>query len=268
MNNFEIILLSTFIVFSVICIALCIQAHYRYKKKAGIDNESSFLNRYEYFGQPVYNQSAEHQGPGYELLLREFNPDTRYWQLPQNVANFPLSKIVETIQRMDLNDGQPLRSLALNMTVSQMVDYHADYFFTWVLGIVDVQKLIVEINKDDILSANYVQQLKLRRTLKRLAQSRIYVAIENVDSSAQTYERLRKFLPYTDYLKFNINAFNKSATHWIDITLAQWKRKCARWNVVTMAGKIEKPTQEALVDQLHIGLRQGYFYGQPTMLHK
>lgn len=39
MNNFEIILLSTFIMFSVICIALCIQAHYRYKKKVGIDNE-------------------------------------------------------------------------------------------------------------------------------------------------------------------------------------------------------------------------------------
>lgn len=69
MNNFEIILLSTFIFFSVICI----QAHYRYKKKVGIDNESSFLNRYEYFGQPVYNQSAEYQGRGYELLLREFN---------------------------------------------------------------------------------------------------------------------------------------------------------------------------------------------------
>lgn len=30
-------------------------------------------NRYEYFGQPVYNQFAEYQGPGYELLLREFN---------------------------------------------------------------------------------------------------------------------------------------------------------------------------------------------------
>lgn len=30
-------------------------------------------NRYEYFGQPVYSQSAEYQGPGYELLLREFN---------------------------------------------------------------------------------------------------------------------------------------------------------------------------------------------------
>ena len=59
----------------------------------------------------------------------------------------------------------------------------------------------------------------------------------------------------TDYLKFNINAFNKSSPHWIDITLVQWKRKCVRWNVVTMAGKIEKPTQEVLVDQLHIGLR-------------
>lgn len=110
-----------------------------------------------------------------------------------------MSKIVEIIQRIDLNDGQPLRSLALNMTVSQMVDYHADYFFTWVLGIVDVQKLIVEINKDDILSANYVQQLKLRRTLKKLSQSKICVAIENVDSSTQTYDRLRKFLPYTEH---------------------------------------------------------------------
>ena len=30
-------------------------------------------NRYEYFGQPVYNQFAEYQGLGYELLLREFN---------------------------------------------------------------------------------------------------------------------------------------------------------------------------------------------------
>lgn len=110
-----------------------------------------------------------------------------------------MSKIVEIIQRIDLNDGQPLRSLALNMTVSQMVDYHADYLFTWVLGIVDVQKLIVEINKEDILRANYVQQLKLLRTLKKLSQSKIYVAIENVDSSAQTYDRLRKLLPYTEH---------------------------------------------------------------------
>lgn len=266
-NNLVSILWTTFIFFTLLCLVLCIQAHYRYKKKTGIDNDDAFLKRYEYFGQPVYNQNEHHSGRSYELLLREFNTANQRWQLPQNVANFPLSKIVQTIQHIDFDEVQPLRKLALNMTVSQIVDYHANYFFTWVLGIVDVQQLVVEIDMNDINKLGWIKRHQFRHSLKKLQRTQVQIAIENVDSSAQTYKSLRQYLPYIDYLKFNINAFNKSATNWIDITLAQWQRQCASWNVQVIVGKIETSDHKALVDQLKIGLRQGYVYGQPEMLN-
>lgn len=103
----------------------------------------------------------------------------------------------------------------------------------------------------------------MRSLLKKLDHTTVKVTIEDVDSTQRTYVMLRPFLPYIDYLKFNINSFEKSANHWIDITLAQWQRRAEKYGIVATVSKVEEADQVQLADQLGISLRQGYAYGQP-----
>lgn len=262
---FKSLLWWSFVSFTLICISFCLEAHHRYKNKNGIDNNKEFLNRYEYFGQPVFNKENKIQS--YELLLREFNPKTHEWQLPDNVTNFPLSKIINTIQKIN-PQLEAYSHLSLNMTVSQIIDFRTDYFFTWLFGTTNIKELVIELDAEDIRHTSFAQRRKIFRILKNIKHPQIRVTIENVDSSKKTYLLLQQYLPYIHYLKFNIHTFNKSANHWIDVTLAQWKRRSAHFNVESVVGKIEDTNNIALVDQLDISLRQGYAYGRPKNLNK
>lgn len=266
MIRLSLFLLSVFLFFTLICLLFCIEAHFRYQNKVGIDQDKGFASRYEYFGQPIY----DHQKVviGYELLLREFDSAKKKWRLPKNVDNFPLSRIVYTINKIDPQIINSIRSLALNMTVSQLLDFRSNYFFKWALSTIHHKQLVVEIDASDIRHSNFIKRYRLLHLLKTVDQQNIKVTIENVDSSRRTYRLLRPFLPYIDYLKFNIHAFNKSANHWIDITLAQWQRRARANHILPIVGKIEDQDQVTLIDQLGIDLRQGYAYGQPELLNR
>lgn len=265
MIDLRLFLLSVFLFFTLICLLLCIEAHFRYRNKVGIDQDRGFSKQYEYFGQPVYNHN--NIVIGYELLLREFDRGHQKWRLPNNVVNFPLSKIVYTIDKIDQQIIKSIQVLALNMTVSQLLDFRSAYFFQWVLSVIHQKQLVVEIDASNIRQTNLFQRYRLIHLLKGLNHDRIKVEVENVDSSYRTYRLLRPVLPYIDYLKFNIHTFHKSKSHWIDITLAQWQHRAREHHIISIAGKIEATDQLALVNQLGIDLRQGYAYGHPELLN-
>ena len=172
MASFETFLWWIFIIFTLICGGFCIEAHYRYKNKNGIDNEYKFSNKYKYFGQPVYDK--QNKIHGYELLLREYNQHTNKWQLPRNVVDFPLSKIVSTIQEINpqLKD---ITNLSLNMTVSQITDFRAEYFFTWVLGTTNIKQLVIELDTNDIRRANIFKRKEILHMFKKLQHPQIKI---------------------------------------------------------------------------------------------
>lgn len=265
MTDLRLFLFSVFLFFTLICLLFCIEAHFRYRNKVGIDQDKGFSKQYEYFGQPIYNHNNDIIG--YELLLREFDRTHQKWRLPNNVDNFPLSKIVYTIDKIDPQILNSIRALALNMTVSQLLDFRSAYFFQWALSTIHQKRLVVEIDAVDLRQASFIQRRRLIHLLKTLNQEKIEIEIENVDSSRRTYYLLRPFLPYIDYLKFNIHTFHKSENHWIDITLAQWQRRAKEHHITSVVGKIEADNQVELVDRLGIELRQGYAYGRPELLN-
>lgn len=262
MTELKLFLWWTFVLFSLVCLAFCIEAYIRYRPKRGIDDERGFASKYEYFGQPIY----DHHGQlyGYELLLREFDPGAEKWRLPSDAVNFPLNRMVAAISEIDPYLTTTTQVVALNMTVSQLADFRAAYFFRWVRGRIGNRRLSIEVAATDICRSSHAQRRRMRSLLKLLDQLHIKVTIENVDSTWQTYIRLKPFLPYIDYLKFDAQAFNKTADHWIDVTLAQWQRRVRAYEIIPIVGKIEEPQQAQLVDQLKISLRQGYVYGQPN----
>ena len=152
------------------------------------------------------------------------------------------------------------------MTVSQISDFRAAYFFKWILGVVNHHQLIIEIDASDLCQANFIQRHKVLKVLKQIDHPHIKITIENVDSSKKTYRIIKPYLPYTDFLKFDIHSFKKSPSHWIDITLAQWQRFARKEGTTPIVGKVEDADQVALADQLNINLRQGYAYGEPERI--
>ena len=96
--------------------------------------------------------------------------------------DFPLSKIVSTIQEINpqLKD---IANLSLNMTVSQITDFRAEYFFTWVLGTTNIKQLVIELDANDIRRANIFKRKEILYILRKIKRLQIKVTIENVDSS-------------------------------------------------------------------------------------
>ena len=266
MTDLQHLLEWIFIIFTAVCLLFCLEAWIRYHRKRGIDQQQGFDHHYEYFVQPVYDHANKLFG--YELLLREFNQTTKSWQLPPAVTDFPLNKAVATIKKMLPQLKTNLSALFINLTVRQMTDFRAKYFFKWVQGLVMSADIIIELDSLDLQTATRWQQFKLRYLLKQLDHTKVKVTIENVDSSQKTYFLLQPYLPYLDYLKFDMASFHKSTTHWIDITLAQWQRRAKRYQIIPIISKVEHSTEVALADQLAIKLRQGYHYGPPTKLLK
>lgn len=262
MIDLKIFLGWVFVLFTLVCVFFCIEAHFRYRNKTGIDKDRGFLNNYKYLGQPVYDSQGKLRG--YELLLREFNLQLNKWELPKNVDNFPLNLIIFTIKKLRPQLTGTIKTLGLNMTVSQLIDFRAPYFFRWVISIINRQHLTVEIDAQDICRSGPLQQRKMLSVLKGLDHSSTKITIENVDSTKKTYRTLKKLLPYIDYLKFDINSFYKSPNHWIEITLAQWQRQIKKYHVISIVSKVENQEQMSLADQLNIDLRQGYAYGRPN----
>lgn len=252
-----------FIIFTTFSLLLCIEARWRYRRKRGIDDDENFHGRYRYFGQTI--RSGQRQVIGYELLLREYDGSTGKWHLPNRVSDFPLSRVVQAVQKVDQQLESQETTLALNMTSSQLLDFRADHFFNWVVGVVDDQ-ILIELNAHDLCDCPWWSRLRLKHRLKQIDHRRIKVVVEGVDSSSRTRRLLRPYLLSVDYLKFNAKAFNKSANHWIDVTLNQWKQYLAKSNVQPVLGRIEEPGQEQLADQLGIKLRQGYIYDQPKLI--
>lgn len=258
-------LIAIWVVFTITCLGFCLEAHLRYHHKRGIDAEEDFHGRYKYFVQAIYDH--DQQPIGYELLLREYDQSRQAWYLPTNIVFFPLSKMIAAIQALMPRLTGRTQLLGLNMTVNQLTDFRAAYFFRWVVGITGSahEQISIEVDAHELIATNWVQRLVIRRLLAQ-APARIKFMIENVDSSRQMYRKLRPFLTHSDYLKFNATAFNKSADHWIDVTLAQWQSRLEAYGVVPIVGKVEEPGQMQLADQLQINYRQGYGYGHPQDL--
>lgn len=252
-----------FVVFTVISLLLCVEAHFHYRNKRGIDDDQDFRGHYRYFGQSIRNRHR--QIIGYELLLREYDPATKKWRLPKQVDYFPLSRVVHTVQQVEPDLPTTIRTLALNMTKDQLLDFRAERFFNWILGIVN-QHVMIELNANDLITSNWLERIRLLRRLRRIDRRKIKVVVENVDSSNRMFKALRPYLGETDYLKFEASAFNKSATHWIDVTLNQWKQQLQFYKVEPVLGRVESDDQQHLADQLGIPFRQGYLYDRPKLI--
>lgn len=266
MTKLVYLLTIIFIVFTMICLLFCIEAYFRYKSKRGIDEDKDFTNKYQYFVQTIYDE--DDQLAGYELLLREFNPQTGRWQLPRGVNYFPLNMVAEAVEKQQDQFKGQIRFIAINMMVSQLVDYRAENFFNWVLGVLPQKNIVLELDNEDVLNSNWFQRRHLMWDLKRIASEypTVRVSIEDVDSSENSYRKLTWLLPWIDYVKFNADTFNKSEQHWIEVTLAQWQRKLEEYDVKVALGKIENESQDALAKQLNVNLREGYFYQKPHQL--
>ena len=267
MTNLIRILASIFLIFTLICIVFCIEAYFRYRRKICIDEDKDYQRNYQYFGQTIYDKN--NSLVGYELLICEYNFQENSWQLPNNVENFPLNQAAEAIEKQAKQFDEKIQMLTINMTVSQLIDYRSENFLNWVRGIISDKKIIIELDSRDILNIRWGKRKHLINIMKTLYRKYpdIQIAVEGVDSSKSTYKKIDKFLPWLNTIKFDAKAFNKSENHWIDVTLAQWKRKLEKYNITIALGKIETVNQDELAKQLQVDYRQGYLYQHPVQIN-
>lgn len=266
MTELAILLLRIFVAFTVLAFGACVGAWWYYRTKRGIDLDAEFEGRYDYHGQAIYNQQGEIEG--YELLLRELDPATGEWRLPAHVLDFPLLRIVAEIQRLVPHLEDNVEFITINLTLKQILDFRSDQFIAWTQSILAGRRLDIELDALEIIGCNFIQRWRLKKRLRAITARNIPIVIEGVDSTRLMYRRLLPFLERVTHVKFVANAFNKSATHWIEVTLGEWQVATQKAQVGMILGKIERLCQEQLADQLHIPYRQGYLYARPEKIER
>lgn len=98
------------------------------------------------------------------------------------------------------------------MTLSQCLDYQANYFFKWITGLLDNQKLNIELDANEILDANAFKQARLKNVLAKIQALGILVTIKNIDSNKGTYEQLAQFSDTIEHYCLSTHRFNLRKT--------------------------------------------------------
>lgn len=254
MSRFALLLLNTFIIFTVSCIVSAVTIWFYYHRKTGFELAARNLKEYRYFIRPFVNE--EGQMISCELILREFDHRSKRWIAPYNIKHFPLDRLIIAVEDVQALIPGDANSISINMTLSQCLDYQADYFFKWITGLLDNQKLNIELDANEILNASAFKQARLKNILAKIRAAGILVTIKNVDSNAGTYEQLTQFSDMVEHYCLSTHRFNLKKAKLVK----KWLKVSRRNKKILGLTGIDSPEIDQLANDFNIKMRQGLYY--------
>lgn len=247
-SRFTLLLLNIFIVFTASCMVSALVVWFHYHRKTAFELAARNLQEYRYFVRLFVDEKG--QMISCELALREFDHRSKKWIAPYNIKHFPLDRLIIAIEDIQTIIPRDANSISINMTLSQRLDYQANYFFKWITGLLDNQKLNIE------LDANAFKQARLKNVLAKIQALGILVTIKNIDSNKGTYEQLSQFSNMVEHYCLSTHRFNlrktKLVKKWLKVSHQNKK-------ILGLAG-IDSPEIDRVANDFNIRMRQGMYY--------
>lgn len=262
MSAFAILLSSIFCLFTLICIGLSMLTWLYYKRKNEFEVKARNLREYRYFIQPFFR--PDRSMISCELILREFDHKSRKWIAPYNVKHFPVDRLIIAVKDIQSFIPGDTNSISINMTVSQCIDYQDEYFFKWVIGILDNQKLNVKINADELMHLSRWRQMRLRKILIKMNQVGILVAVRNIGSEDEYYKKLSPYAYFIDHYCISARHFNFRKT----VLMKKWQKLSEEHQKPLVLTGIDTVQVKNFADKFNITIRQGMYYSDLTPIRR
>lgn len=258
MINLKIWLLNIFITFLLLCIATSSIVWIYYHRCNGFELAARDLKKYRYFIWPYVDNKGRMISCA--LILREFDHKSKSWVMPYNIKHFPLDRLIIAINDIKSIMPSDVNSISINMTLSQFLDPQVEHFFNWILGIINHQKLNIELDAGEILHLNSLKMIKLKKMLEKTNKLGILVTVKNIDSTEESYNKLIEFENLVEHYSLSTYRFNLDNKYllnkWINVSKKNGKQLC-------LSG-VNSAQMDRIANELEINIRQGMYYFTPV----
>ncbi|ANZ60136.1 EAL domain-containing protein [Secundilactobacillus paracollinoides] len=217
---------------------------------------------YRFFVQPQVNRFKQ-SIVGYETLIRE-SRDGR-WQLPKDFSAISLACQLTLLQRCV--DTLRLKShyLGFNLNRTQIQDpevvQHLIHFQQRAFPV----RLVVELT-EEVCGSPKDAACVLDR-IRTLHEGGVQVSLDDVGTGENQFSAISPLLPYVSELKLAMQNFrHDNNADAIPKALHDWRQISADNGLRFVIEGVETQADQQMLDDLNIGLRQGYYYGKPHLL--
>lgn len=212
-----------------------------------------------YFVQPIVD--AQQHTTGYECLLRQRQPDGS-WRLPQQLDTLPLQRVISLLTLTFKSLPQERRELSINLAYKQIISPEFDYFVRWAIANIAPMTLAVELSIDP--NVRYPHHSTFIRHIKNAKIYGMKLEVDNLGADSADMHSINWMIGVIDTLKCSMKAFRKTdPNQWLELNLQSWRQFADSQHMQLVLTGIENEQDEALAEQLNIGLRQGYRFARP-----
>ncbi|WP_155286601.1 EAL domain-containing protein [Lacticaseibacillus zhaodongensis] len=249
------------IAIALLIIAVLIIVFYYYHSRKRSNN---YLGKQElelrYFIQPTVGRNKEITG--YECLLRQKQPDGS-WRLPQQLDTLPLQRVIKLLDTTFESLPQEDIQLSINLEYDQIISPEFDYFVRWAISEIAPMRLAVEMKLDP--NRRYLYHQTFLSHIRAGQSYGMRFEVDGVGANSADMQSIGWMVGVIDSLKCSMRAFRKTDPgQWLDLNLGSWCKFSQEQHIQLVLTGIESDADEALAEQLNIGLRQGYRFGRPA----
>lgn len=224
---------------------------------------NNYLGKKELKLRYFIQKQVDHTGAltGYECLLRQQQPDGS-WQLPQQLETLPLQRVIFLLETTFKSLPTEAIQLSINLSYQQIISPEFDYFVRWAVSKITPMRLAVELNV--IPNEHYYHKNHFLACIRRGRQYGMQFEIDHIGADNEDLNSIEWMMPVIDTLKCSMRSFRKKdRSQWLDLNLQFWNHFATEKHINLVLTGIENDEDEALAEQLHIDLRQGYRFGRP-----
>lgn len=225
---------------------------------------NNYLGKKELELRYFIQKQVDHTGAliGYECLLRQHQPDGS-WQLPKQLDTLPLQHVIFLLESTFKSLPTEPIQLSINLSYEQIISPEFDYFVRWAISKITPMKLAVELNV--LPNEHYAHKKHFLSCIQRGQTYGMLFEIDHVGADNADLSSIEWMMPVINTLKCSMRSFRKKdRSEWLDLNLQFWHRFALEKHIDLVLTGIENDEDEALAEQLHIDLRQGYRFGRPV----
>lgn len=215
-----------------------------------------------FFIQPQLNTIVD-SVIGYEMLIKEYRDGT--WRMPASFSAIPAHDMAElliaTAKELSLKVG----SVSFNVDRNQILDDQLIHALIAAQTVLRPVKLIIELIENDVKPS--VSDEQLIEVVTQLNDFGIQFCLDDVGSGINTWPAVKPLLPYTRELKYALQNYKEH----LDESAAEnhvtfWQNLATKHQMRFILEGIEDDNDDVWADSMNIDLRQGYYYGRPTLM--
>ncbi|WP_373750389.1 diguanylate phosphodiesterase [Weissella soli] len=261
----EVLIIIALIFFIACAIAIMVSYIWARRQNGIFPKTMDGIDQYRFDFQKIVDKDGHVSG--YEALLRKYDAADAKWSLPEDIAKFTLCEIIYLLNKSSIENKYPDAFLAINISLTQLVDPRYVYFIDWLTGEIYPMNVHIEFQIDPTKTIGPVMHSRLTRNLRLSKKMGVKVILEQVSPDMNYYKKVKKYMKMLSGVKIPLSKFQKSGdSEWFYHNTGDWVRLSKDSNVTVDLTEIEAIEGVELADLFYVGNRQGYFIGKPEYL--